>query len=116
MAAIRITNLKLRTIIGTNDWERRTKQNVVINITLDYNAAKASRSDNIKDALDYKILTKKIITAVKPSQFFLLEKLAKFIMDIVLEHPGVKQACVRVDKPLALRFADSVSIEISQKK
>ena len=116
MAAIRITNLKLRVIIGTNEWERHKKQNVTVNITLDYNAAKASRSDNIKDALDYKILTKKIIKAVRPSKFFLLERLAQFILDIVLEYPGVKEARVRVDKPLALRFADSVSIETSQKK
>lgn len=115
MATIRITNLKLRTIIGTNDWERHKKQNVVINIALDYNAAKASRSDNIKDALDYKILTKKVIKTVESSSYFLLEKLADSILNIVLQFPGVRKATVRVDKPLALRFADSVSLELSAK-
>ncbi len=116
MATIRITNLKLKTIIGVNDWERHTKQKIIINIKIDFNAAKASRSDNIKDTLDYKALTKKIIKTVESSQFFLLEKLAQTILNLVLESPLVKEAHVRVDKPLALRFADSVSVEVSKKR
>ncbi|NEO23789.1 MAG: dihydroneopterin triphosphate 2'-epimerase, partial [Moorea sp. SIO4A5] len=31
-ALLEIKNLRLRTIIGFNDWERKTKQDVVINI------------------------------------------------------------------------------------
>lgn len=116
MATIRITNLRLQAIIGTNDWERHKKQTILINIRLDYNAAKASQSDNIQDALDYKILTKKIIKMVESSQFFLLEKLTQKILDIILEYPLVREAQVRVDKPLALRYADSVSIEMSKKR
>lgn len=114
MAAIRIINLKLKAIIGVNDWERHTKQKIIINIKIDFNAAKAGRSDNIKDTLDYKALTKKIIKAVESSHFFLLEKLAQTILNLVLESPLVKEAYVRVDKPLALRFADSVSVEVSK--
>ncbi len=116
MAIIRITNLKLRAIIGTNNWERHKKQTVLINVKLDYNAAKASQSDDIQDALDYKILTKKIIKMAASSQFFLLEKLTQKILDIILEYPSVREARVRVDKPLALRYADSVSIEISKNR
>lgn len=116
MAAIRIINLKLKAIIGVNDWERHTKQKIIINIKIDFNAARAGRSDNIKDTLDYKALTKKIIKAVELSHFFLLEKLAQTILNLVLESPLVKEAYVRVDKPLALRFADSVSVEVSKKR
>ena len=53
MTKIRITDLKLRAVIGTNDWERETKQDVVINIAIDYDATKASESDDLKDAIDY---------------------------------------------------------------
>ncbi len=113
MAKIRITNLRLRTIIGTHDWEREVQQNVVINITLDYNATKAIASDDLRQTIDYKILTKQIIKEVEASQFFLLEKLAGRVLDIVTAHPAVLEAAVRVDKPQALRFADSVSVELS---
>ena len=116
MAKIQITNLKLRAIIGTNDWERKHKQDIVINITIDYAAGKSVKSDEIKDTLDYKTLTKKIIKEVEGSQYFLLEKLCHQILAIVLESPKVKEASVRVDKPNALRFADSVSVELSDKR
>ena len=116
MATIRISNLKLRTVIGTNDWERECKQDVLINVKIDFDATKASESDHIKDTVDYKAITKRIIGEVEPSSFFLLEKLAKCILIIVMKNPLVKEATVRVDKPLALRFADSVSVELSEKQ
>ena len=116
MATVRITNLKLRTIIGANEWERDLQQDVIINITFDYDAGKASKSDNLKDTVDYKVITKKIIKAVEASNFLLLEKLASMILEIVMANPLIKNATVRVDKPLALRFADSVSVELSKKR
>ncbi len=116
MATIRITDLKLRTIIGINDWERDQEQDIIINITMEYDATKAIKSDKIKDTIDYKTITKKIIKAVQPSRFFLLEKLTNFILDIVMENSFVNEATVRVDKPMALRFARSVSVEITRKR
>ncbi len=113
MARIRITNLRLRAIIGTHEWEREVQQDVVINITLDYNAAKAIASDDLRNTIDYKALTKQIIKEVEASQFFLLEKLVGRVLSVVTAHPAVLEAVVRVDKPQALRFADSVSVELN---
>ena len=116
MATIRVTNLKLRAVIGTNDWERECKQDIIINVRIEFDTSKASESDDLKDTIDYKAITKHIIQAVEPSSFFLIEKLAKCILKIVMKDPLVEEAVVRIDKPLALRFADSVSIELSEKK
>ena len=113
MAKIRITNLRLRTIIGAHDWEREVQQDVVVNITLDYDATKGIASDDLRKTVDYKALTKQIVKEVEASRFFLLEKLSGRILDIVTAHPVVREAVVRVDKPQALRFADSVSVELS---
>ena len=63
-----------------------------------------------------KDITKKIIEKVENSSFFLLEKLTDVILNIVLENPLVCESSVRVDKPNALRFADSVSVELSKKR
>ena len=116
MATIRITDLSLRTIIGTNDWERTNKQDVVINVVFEYDAKKASKSDNIKDAVDYKIVTKKIIKEVETSQYGLLEKLTESVLKIVMEDSKVLSATVQIAKPFALRFAKSVSVELSAKR
>jgi FolB domain-containing protein len=116
MATIRITNLKLRTIIGINDWEREKKQDVIINIAIRMDARRSAKSDDIKDTIDYKALTKRIITEVESSEYFLLEKLCQRVVDLVLKEKGVREASVRIDKPGALRYCDSVSLELTQKK
>lgn len=112
----RIKNLRLRTIIGIFDWERKTKQDVIFNIELEFDGRKAAESDNIEDTVDYKTLTKRIISEVEQSQFYLLEKLADHVLKIILENPNVQRAVVEVDKPHALRFADSVSIICTAEK
>ena len=113
MATIRITNLRLRTIIGIYEWERKHKQDIVINVTIEFDATKASKSDNIDDTIDYKAITKNIIKEVEASEFFLLERLTDMVLQITMKHPQVVKATVRIDKPVALRFADSVSMELS---
>ena len=114
MAIIRITDLKLKAIIGINAWERTTKQDVIINLELDFDASKAAQSDDIQDTVDYKALKKRIIDLVKASQFFLLEKFVEEVLTLILEDPKIRKATVRIDKPKALRFAKSVSIESSR--
>ena len=116
MAKVRITDLLLRTIIGIHDWERKKKQDVIINIVLEYDSRQARKFDTIKTAVDYRSLAKKMIEEVESTQFSLLETLADFILKMVMENPKVKQATVRVDKLHALRFARSVSVELSSKR
>ena len=116
MAIIQITDLHLRTIIGINDWERREKQDILINILIEYDATKAAKSDKLQDTIDYKAITKEIIKKVEESKYKLLEKLVDMILGIVLKHPLVEMATVKVDKPQALRFARSVSVELTKRK
>lgn len=113
---IRIQNLKLRTLIGIYDWERKRKQSVIVNIRLDFNGTKAARTDKIKDTVDYKTICKAVIKKVESSQYFLVEKLAAEILKLVMKDKRVLSARVRVDKPGALRFAESVSVETEQRR
>ncbi|MBZ0166672.1 MAG: FolB domain-containing protein, partial [Candidatus Omnitrophica bacterium] len=71
MATIQISNLRLRTIIGANDWERDHKQDVIINIRIGFDAGKSIASDELKDTVDYKTITKDIIEEVEGSSYFL---------------------------------------------
>ena len=116
IATIRITDLLLRTVIGGNDWERTTKQDVVINISLDYDAQGAIASDSMADTVDYKKLKRRIIAEVEASRFQLLEKLTAHVLGIVMEDSRVVSALVRIEKPFALRFAKTVSVEMSDRR
>ena len=113
---IKIENLRLRTIIGIYDWEKENRQDLVINVSIDFDGRKAAESDNIEDTLDYKALNKKIISFVETNDFNLLERVAGGICDIVFEDPVVRGASVKVEKPGALRFADSVSVTEAREK
>ena len=110
---IRIKKLRLRTFVGLNEEEQQKRQDVVINITIDYDALRAAASDSPDDALNYRTITKQVIELVEDNRFLLLEKLVHDIIKLVLGHPAVDSVQVEVDKPHALRFADSVSLTMA---
>ena len=111
-ATINIRNLRLRTFIGFNPEETEKQQDVVINIEINYSFAESVLRDEVGDALNYKVITKKVIAHVENGRFLLLEKLVADVLDICSDHPDVNHARVSIDKPHALRFADSVSLTL----
>ena len=112
MDRILIRDLLLRCILGLNDEERHEKQDVVINLIVWTDLKPAAASDHIDDAVDYRALKKRIITLVEASRFHLAEALAEGIASLCREQPAIQQVQVTVDKPMALRFARSVAVEI----
>jgi D-erythro-7,8-dihydroneopterin triphosphate epimerase len=112
-AMIRISNLRLRTFIGFNEEELAKQQDVVINSNIYYQADSASHSDNEDDALNYKTITKAMIRHVEQGQFRLLEKLCHDLLAIIMQQSLVLRADITIDKPHALRFADSVAVSLS---
>jgi D-erythro-7,8-dihydroneopterin triphosphate epimerase len=115
-AVTKITNLRLQTVIGCNDWERNTRQEIIVNIEMTFNPQAAIESDRLEATLDYRAVKKRIIASVSASSFNLLESLTAHILDLIMEYPLVQSARVTVDKPKALRFADSVSIALSAQR
>jgi len=113
MARIRVKDLRLRTFIGIKDEEINNKQDVLINLSILYPANAAVQGNDIDHALNYRTITKAIILHVEGHRFALLERLTQEILDLVMEHPSVQYAEVEVDKPHALRFAESVSISLA---
>ncbi len=111
---IHIKDLLLRTIIGINDEERRNRQDVLVNLTLEVDARQAGQTDDIQYTVNYRTLAKQIIQLVEGSQFYLVEKMATEIARICLADPGVRRAIVTVEKPGALRFARSVGVTVER--
>jgi FolB domain-containing protein len=115
-AIIRIKDLKLQTIIGCNEWERHKKQDILINVSINFNQYNAVVTDSIQKTINYKEIKDRIIEEAGNTSFHLLEKLTDHILNIIMNYPAVSAASVRVDKPGALSFADSVSVEIGAKR
>jgi len=114
MDKIMIKDLLIRGIIGISERERAQRQDILINIVLYGDISAAGKSDDINDTINYRTVAKKTITYVERSARYTVEALASDIARFCLEEPGVSGVQVRVEKPGAVRFAQSVGVEIER--
>lgn len=103
-------------IVGIYAWERTDPQRVMLNIELEFDGTKAALVDGIEHTIDYYELSQRIIKHVESAQYFLIEKLAQSVLDIVMSDKRVTRAVVELDKPAAIKAADSTSIVVSASK
>jgi FolB domain-containing protein len=113
---IHIRDVALRCIIGIDEEERREKQDVVISVSLHADLARAGRTDDFADTIDYRAVKKRIVALAEASQYRLIEALADAVARTCLEFDGIQEVDVTVEKPGALRFARTVAVEISRKR
>ncbi len=114
MDKIFLRELKVETIIGIWDWERKIRQTIVIDLEMSADIAKAAATDDIKDTLDYKGVAKRVQQFVGDSSFQLVETLAERIAGIIRDEFGVAWVRVRVHKPGAIRGSRDVGIDIER--
>jgi D-erythro-7,8-dihydroneopterin triphosphate epimerase len=115
-ATLFIKNLKVTCIIGTDKYEREHKQEICMQLYLWTDIAKASRSDNLEDALDYRAIYDEVVRRVEYSKFYLIERLAYEVATICLQHPLTRKAKVVIEKIGALEKAESSGIELVLEK
>lgn len=107
-----LSDLRVRAIIGINDWERRVRQPVSLDLEIPADARNAAKSDDISATVNYKAVAKRLITFVSESDFQLVETLAECIATLVLEEFHLAWVKVSVHKPGAIRGANDVGITI----
>jgi FolB domain-containing protein len=116
MERILITDLKAFAVIGVRGRERKHRQRIVINLSLECDLEEAARADDLSKTVDYSWLAERVLVEVKGSRFYLLEALADSIAGICLEHPLVKRVEVSVAKPGALSRAKAACIEMVRER
>jgi len=116
MDKVIIKNLLARGIIGVHDWERKRAQNILINITLFTDTRRAAETDNLNDCVNYSTMSKKVLAHAESVNRLTVEALANDLAKLCLEEKGVEKVIVRVEKPGAVRFAESVGVEIERSR
>ena len=114
MDMVYLRDLKVDCVIGIYDWERRVRQTLYIDIDLATDIRKAAVSDDIKDTLDYKAVSKRIQQFVGESGFQLVETLAEKLADIILKEFPVSWVRVRINKKGAVRNAGAVGVVVER--
>jgi dihydroneopterin aldolase len=114
MDIIFLRNLRIETIIGIFDWERKVKQAVLFDIEMATDIKKAASSDQIDDTIDYKAISKAVIDFVEKSEFQLVETLAEKVAALILKDFNVPWLRLTLNKKGAIRHADDVGIIIER--
>jgi dihydroneopterin aldolase len=104
--------LEVECIIGFIEWERRTKQTIVVDVELPVDCARAAASDDVADTLDYKRVAKRLIAFVSQSEFKLVETLAHRAALLILAEFGVEWVRLSVNKPGAIRGSKDVGVAV----
>ena len=114
MDIIFLHDLRVETVIGIWEWERKIRQTVAIDIDMSADICKAATSDSVDDTLNYKLVAKRVQQFVGDSSFQLVETLAENIAVIVLGEFDVSWVRVMVNKPGAIRGARDVGVIIER--
>jgi len=114
---IHIRDLRLQTILGVRERERDKPREVVVNLAIETDLAKAGRSDNLADTVDYSALARRVTEHVESSRFLLVERLAESVAAFALDDfPAIDAITVTVDKPRAIEQARSIAVEIRRQR
>lgn len=114
MDTIFLRDLRIRTIVGIWEWERRLPQVVSIDLDMATDIRRAAGSDQIGDTLDYKAVTRRINAFVADSRFNLIETMAEQIAGIIISEFDVPWVRVAVHKPWAIRGSRDVGVAIER--
>ena len=84
---------------GVHPAERELGQRFVVDLEVELTDARAARSDDLADTVDYAALADAVAAIVEGEPVALLERLAGLIADRVLREPGAAAVVVTVRKP-----------------
>ena len=98
MGKIYLKNIRLYAFHGCMDEEEKIGSDYIVNVVVKTNLDKSSKSDQLKDTVDYVALNA-IVKEEMQQRAKLLEHVADRILNsIIEEHPSVKKAKVKVSK------------------
>ena len=114
MDTIFLNDLRVETVIGIFDWERKVRQTVSIDLEMAADIRRAAATDAIEDTLNYKAVAKRLIGFVEAADFGLVETLAERIAEIVVTEFDVPRVKVTLHKPGAVRGSKDVGVIIER--
>ena len=114
-----ILDLEVACVVGVDGWERRLRQKLLVDVSLNGDLSRAGESDDLEATVDYRRLCAKIVGEMSGTRYRLVEAFAERVACICLDaHDLVESVTVRVRKPGALAGFGSanVAIEVTRRK
>ncbi|MGB1204129.1 MAG: dihydroneopterin aldolase [Chitinophagales bacterium] len=113
---IDIQNLSIQCIIGILPNERIQKQELLLNIAVDYDFAKAKNSEHITDAVDYTKIAESVENLLVSQKYQLIETAVEAIAELLFHKwPQLEKCSIQIKKPSAIANADFAAVKIVRK-
>ena len=104
-------------LIGIDDSEKITPQEVIINAELDVECKLENlKADNIGDVYNYVALKNDIEAIANKGHIGLIENFAEQIADCALTNAMVKRCRIYIQKPDVFSNLDSVGVELTKER
>jgi FolB domain-containing protein len=117
MDRIHITNIEVEGFVGIKPEEQTHRQTIRVNVTLWVDTTRAAASDDIADAVNYRTVTKAVVAHIEAGRPLLVERLVQELADLCLATDDrIAEVEVSVEKPDALRDAESVGITVHRRR
>jgi len=111
-----VRDLMLTCMIGVHGHERRARQRVRVNLTLDVAASARSAADSLAGVVDYETIVDGIRRLADAGHINLVETLAERIADLALADRRVLATTVKVEKIDVFADAASVGVELTRRR
>ena len=99
-------------IIGIHNHEKIKKQKIKFNIVINVNQNTIPDEEDIRSIIDYEKIIAKIENLTKSTQYNFLESLAEDSFEEIFEDERVNSVKIAIEKPDAIKNADSVGVEV----
>ena len=113
MDTIAISDLEVAYHVGVPEAERRSPQRLLISLEMQKDFSSASRTDDLKETIDYFELSQRLLAFGKGKEWKLIEKLAEDLARMILQEFGPAAVSVEVKK-FVIPDARHVAVRVSR--
>tara|TARA_Y100000590_G_scaffold330874_1_gene375899 strand:+ start:239 stop:667 length:429 start_codon:yes stop_codon:yes gene_type:complete len=110
--SVLIKNFIIQEIIGIHQHEKIKKQKIKFNIVIDVDQNVLPNEEDIKSIVDYEKITNNLKNLVKNKKYNFLESLAEDSFKEIFEDKRINSVKIKIEKPEAIKNADSVGVEV----
>ena len=110
--SVLIKNFIIQEIIGIHEHEKIKKQNIKFNIVIDVDQNSLPNEKDIKSIVDYEKITNSLKNLAKNKKYNFLESLAEDSFKEIFEDKRINSVKIKIEKPEAIKNADSVGVEV----
>src|SRR6266700_3121367 len=96
--------------LGAYAHEKLRRRTITVNVMYEYDAGRATRSDRLRQAVDYKTIRNEIIRVAGLRHYNLVESLVNELVAAIAADERIARVQVEVIKPQALKKTAAVSV------